>query len=90
MLATVVTWFDDHSFGFAKPDTLTFDVFLHRSSLLDAADHDRLHVGQRISLDLAPAAKRGMKPRAARVTILGDAAILEPRSRPTKAKRLKN
>lgn len=90
MLGTVRTYFSSHRYGFVKGDTTTFDVFVHADALVDAADRDRVFVGQRISFDLAPAAKRGMKPRASRVTILDDAATFEPPSRSTKANRFKN
>ncbi|QPF91475.1 cold shock domain-containing protein [Bradyrhizobium commune] len=78
MLGTVVKWFDENRFGFAKPDTLPFDVFVHADSIIDQG---RLHVGQRIAFDLAPTARMGLKPRAARVSIVGAASFDEPPSR---------
>lgn len=86
MLGTVVKWFDENAFGFAKPDTLPFDVFVHADALIAQG---RLHVGQRIAFDLAPAVRKGLKPRAARVSIVGAASFDEPQSL-SKAKRLKN
>lgn len=89
MLGTIATWFDDNAFGFAKPDATAFDVFVHADTLLDSNDKSRLRVGQRIAFDLAPAARKGLKPRAARISIVGAASFDESQPR-SKAARLKS
>ncbi|QQO14960.1 cold shock domain-containing protein [Bradyrhizobium diazoefficiens] len=88
MIGTVVKWFEENSFGFAKPDALAFDVFVHSDFLVDQSEKARLGVGQRIAFDLAPAVRKGLKPRAARVAVVGAASFEEQRSR-SKAARLK-
>lgn len=87
MLGTVDRWFDENAFGFAKPDTLPFDVFVHADSLIDQG---RLCVGQRITFDLAPASKKGLKPRAARVSIVSAANFDDEPQSQSKAARRKN
>jgi cold shock CspA family protein len=67
--ATIVKWFDDRGFGFAKPDAAgSVDLFVHASDFPDDVRHT-LHEGMIIHCDAAigDAAKR---PRAVNVSVI--------------------
>ena len=62
--ATIIKWFDDKGWGFAKPCQARPDVFVHRDQLLDPADVLRL--GAKISCRIVEL----QRPRAINIRVL--------------------
>ncbi|MFB6362495.1 cold-shock protein [Paenibacillus elgii] len=61
---TVMRWYSDRGFGFIKPDSGGFDIFVHASEL-QRSGIDRLTYGERVSFDIVDG-KNG-KPAAANI-----------------------
>jgi cold shock CspA family protein len=66
MKATVLSFDRRRGYGFAVPDDLTADVFVHRSNL--PADHRYANEGDRIEYDID---QRNGRPVAVNIRIIG-------------------
>lgn len=69
--ATIVKWVSSNGWGFAKPDAVGPDVFIHVSSFHDGIKHGDIHEGLRIRCDLATGGDL-RRPRAVNITVVAE------------------
>lgn len=71
MHATIVKWVSSNGWGFAKPDAVGPDLFIHVRSFPDDVRQEDIHEGLRIRCNLATGGDT-RRPRAINIAIVAE------------------